>query len=140
MRELFYLRFAILACVLIFASHSDIRRHEVPNRVPVMIAMTGLIDVTPAQIVIRLCTALLLIVPLVIASMLRKNGLGGADIKMLAAGVFVLGPRKGVLALGIGCLLAVLVYIVVRIRKQTWRDPFAFIPYISAGLAAAYFL
>ena len=94
----------LFAALLVYASYSDIRRHEVPYYVPAMIAMAGLISVTNEQIILRIFAALLVVVPLVIVSMLRINGLGGADLLLLAAG------------------------------------PFTFIPYISAGLAAACFL
>ncbi len=62
----------------------------------------------------------------------KKRGIGGGDVKLMAAVGLVLGLSKGFFALFFGCLLAVLVH-PVRMKLEKTGHMFAMGPYFALG-------
>ena len=62
----------------------------------------------------------------------KKEGIGGGDVKMMAAVGLVLGVSKGIFALFFGCLLAVLVH-PIRMKLKKKGHVFAMGPYLAMG-------
>ncbi len=135
------LRGGVLCFALLYASAADIRTREVPDCLPVTIAIAGLIGQTPAKLLVFLLAAVFVTLPQLAAAVWKPGSYGGADIKIMAACAFVLGLGKGLTAIIIGLLLAVVCTAVIRkISRRSIRESFALVPYLSAGSMLAFFL
>ena len=132
----------LYAGFLTFGSISDIRTHTVPDWVWMGVAGTALIGMKLSSLPSMLLGAaavLLIEVPLAVA--MKDRAVGGADIKISAAGAFLLGWRRGLAALIVGLLLAVLIMPVVRaIRHEKQDTRFALVPFLAAGQLALYLI
>ena len=86
-----------LACiltgqVLLFAAEYDYATHTVPDYVPVLILMAGLLEVEFAPALLGL---VLVPLPFVVAALMKEGSIGGGDIKLMGACGFVLGVKRG---------------------------------------------
>ena len=132
---------SIFCFLLLFASNSDIHTREVPDSVSIMIAITALIGKELVNIPIMLLAAVLITLPQLAIAIIKPNTYGGADIKLMAACAFLLGFNKGLIAIIVGLLLAVICTVIIRkMKNQNFNDSFALIPYLAIGVCAAYFL
>ena len=127
---------------LTFGSISDIRTHTVPDWVWMGVGGTALIGMKLSSFPSMLLSAaavLLIEVPLAVA--MKDRAIGGADIKISAAGAFLLGWRKGLAALIVGLTLSILIVPVVRaIRHEKQDTRFALVPFLSAGQLVLYYI
>ena len=127
---------------LTFGSISDIRTHTVPDWVWMGVAGTALIGMKLSSLPSMLLGAaavLLIEVPLAVA--MKDRAIGGADIKISAAGAFLLGWRKGLAALIVGLTLSILIMPVVRaIRHEKQDTRFALVPFLAAGQLVLYYI
>ena len=129
----------LLAGLLIYGSIHDIRTHTMPDWV--WMGITGI-----SFLGIRLCdlpsmllgaaAVLLIEVPLAVA--LKDRAIGGADIKLSAAGAFLLGWQKGLAALILGLTLSLIIVPVARrIRHEDNRKAFPLVPFLAVGIMTA---
>lgn len=128
--------YCLLASALLVLSIIDWRTYEIPFGINVFIALLGLI---------RLCTDLkqwyiYLIgffmvsgIFLLVLLMTKGRGMGGGDVKLMAAAGLLLGAPKIFLAMLIGCLIAVVVH-PVRMKVSGEDHRLAFGPYLAAGI------
>ena len=127
---------------LTFGSISDIRTHTVPDWVWMGVAGTAVIGMKLSSfpsMLLGAAAVLLIEVPLAVA--MKDRAIGGADIKISAAGAFLLGWRKGLAALIAGLMLSILIMPVVRaIRHEKQDTRFALVPFLSAGQLALYYI
>ena len=127
---------------LTFGSISDIRTHTVPDWVWMGVAGTAVIGMKLSSLPSMLLGAaavLLIEVPLAVA--MKDRAIGGADIKISAAGAFLLGWRKGLAALIVGLTLSILIMPVVRaIRHEKQDTRFALVPFLAAGQLVLYYI
>ena len=128
---------AAFAGLLTAASLWDVRKRVIPNTLCVLILLAGLMRFSPAN-VFGILTAL----PLLVAAMLKPDGMGGGDVKLTAACGFVLGFGRGVAGLALGLALTLLFYGALRLRRGAGNAPKALplAPFLSCGFLAAYFL
>ena len=129
----------LLAGFLLYGSIHDIRTHTMPDRV--WMGITGI-----SFLGIRLCdlpsmllgAAAVLLIEVPLAVLLKDRAIGGADIKLSAAGAFLLGWQKGLAALILGLTLSLIVVpIVRRIRHEDSRKAFALVPFLAVGIMTA---
>ncbi len=133
---------ALFCCLLLAASAWDIRKRIVPDTLNVLIFCAGLSTFTPDKL-----AGVLLVLPLLIAALMREGGMGGGDIKLTAAAGFVMGLPAVIVGLILGLSAVLLYHLVIRvIRKlKQLKAPAAsksvlpLAPIISAGIIAAYF-
>ena len=132
----------LLAGFLLYGSIHDIRTHTMPDRVWMGIAGISFLG-------IRLCdlpsmflgVAAVLLIEVPLAVLLKDRAIGGADIKLSAAGAFLLGWQKGLAALILGLTLSLIVVpIVRRIRHEDNRKAFALVPFLAVGIMTAYLM
>ena len=132
----------LLAGFLLYGSISDIRTHTVPDWVWMGVAGSALIGLELSSLPSMLLGAaavLLIEVPLAVS--MRDRAIGGADIKISAAGAFLLGWRRGLAALILGLILAILIVSIVRLIRHDKRDrPFPLVPLLAAGQLVLYLL
>lgn len=129
---------AVLFCGgLLFAAVYDIRTRTVSDGVCILIALAGLINISPASFL----GALLGAAPFYIGSGFGKNGAG--DITLCAAAGFVLGPSRTIAGLtlffvlyGLYVLTAALI---ARLRRRSCPKSCPLVPFLAAGFIPAYF-
>jgi len=120
------------------ASAWDIKKRIIPDTICVFIALTGLFIFEPTKL-----SGVFTAVPFLLAALIR-DGMGGGDIKLMAAAGLVLGLQKGIVAIIMG-LTALLVFHAIRYvcQKSRGRDvpkAYPLAPFLSLGCLAAYFL
>ncbi len=125
---------ALLAAV----SAWDIRKRIIPDTLCLCIALTGLLNFDTMKLL-----GILAAVPFLIAALLF-GGMGGGDIKLMAAAGLVLGLQKSVAAIITG-LTAMLVFhsfcfIYQKSRGRDAPKAYPLAPFLSLGCLAAYFL
>jgi leader peptidase (prepilin peptidase)/N-methyltransferase len=147
---LLFLRFGIgmqsikgltLFMLLLYASNSDLKTREVNDNISIMITITALIGIGISNIPMMLLGAICVTIPQLLMATLKPNSYGGADIKIMAACSFLLGLERGLVAIIVGLLLAVIVTITIRkIQKKDLKDTFPIVPYLSIGSFLAFLI
>ena len=132
----------ILCMILLWASLSDIARHEVPDFITVMILILAFVGFEPGNLPSMLIGASAVFVPQMIVSVIRPGkAIGGADIKISTALAFLLGFEKGILAMLVGMLSGVTFMVIARkVRKENTKDPFALVPFLSFGAIISFLI
>lgn len=127
--------FALLLCV---ASATDLTKRMVPNWLCLGIAGVSVIGFTPVKLL-----GILIALPFLLAAVFF-GGMGGGDIKLMAACGLVLGLPKGLLAAMAGLsllLIYVAIYrIVCRVQRREAKKAFPLAPFLSVGCLLAYFI
>lgn len=131
-----------LACLLLYASCSDLTDHHMDDHIWVTVLALGLCSVGRFGIVSMLIGAAMVFVPQMLVSLIGKgNTLGGADIKLSTALAFLLGWQRGLAALMAGLLAAVIVMAIVqKLNKKKRRQPFALIPFLASAATVVFFV
>ena len=124
-----------LLSLLIYASCSDLTRHEVDDHIWVAVLALSLCSIVTEGILSMLIGAFFVFVPqMAMAFLPPKKTLGGADIKLSTSLAFLLGLWRGVGAYILGLLLAVIcITVYCKVKKRNCKKPFALIPYLSIG-------
>ncbi len=136
----FWIQGALLTGALVCACISDVRTHVVSDWIWIIILFSGLIGIQLQNLPGMLTggTAVLGI-HLVAALVLGERALGGADIKISAAGAFLLGGMRGLYALILGLTLAVIIVPLTRlIHRQKDKTPFPLVPFLAIGILTVY--
>lgn len=115
----------------------DIWKRIIPDTLCMCIALTGLLTVEPVKLF-----GILAAVPFLLAALLL-GGMGGGDIKLMAAVGLVLGFHKSMAAIIMG-LTAMLVFhairfVVQKLRRRAVQKAYPLAPFLSLGCIAAYF-
>ena len=84
------------AALLGAASAWDIKKRIIPDGICLGVALTGLLTFEPIRLF-----GILAAVPFLLAALIR-DGMGGGDIKRMAAAGLVLGLQKGIAAIIMG--------------------------------------
>ena len=101
--------------------------HTVPDYVPVLILLAGMIEVEFAPALLGL---VLVPLPFLAAALIKEGSIGGGDIKLMGACGFMLGVRRGYAALMLGLFLAVVFQTAYAGKKD---KGFALVPYLAVG-------
>lgn len=132
----------LFGLLLLSAAVWDMRNREIPNLIPILLFLCGLIGFRPAA-----STAGLLLVggPFLLAAVLIKRdgfAIGGGDVKLMGACGFVLGVWPGLVQAVLSLSLAVLAGLVeCCLQKRPLsmvRLPLA--PFFCFGGVSAYWL
>lgn len=132
----------VFALILLYASVQDISTHEADDFLWVMLVILSLVNFGEVGIGSMIFGALAVFLPqMFVAVFLKKGGIGGADIKLSTAAALSLGFYGGVIGHCLGLLFAVTAQLLRhRKNKQKRGEPFALLPYLSAGLMIGYFI
>ena len=117
------MRQAVILVVLLAAAMHDARTMRVPNAFPVMIALCGFIPPGAAH-----PAGALAALPLLVAA-LWQGGIGGGDVKVVAALGFALGLSRGLLILALG-LTYTIAWHQFRRHFGTGRRSYPFVPFL----------
>jgi len=124
--------------LLTYVAMIDLRTRTIPDYIPMLIILIGLIDMEPVSAVLGL---ILVPLPYFIMALLKENSIGGGDIKLMGACGFYLGLQAGYVASILGLMLAIIIhfsYSVIGNKKATKNIPLA--PYLGAGCIIANFV
>ncbi len=132
----------ILTLIMLYASLQDLKTHEVPNCIAIMILILSFVRYRSSDLLSMLCGAAVVFIPVLTTTILNSaHPLGGADIKISTALAFLLGVEKGLFALLVGMLLAVVVTAISnKLNQKDQKEPFAVVPYLWIGAALAYMI
>ena len=120
---------------LLGASICDLQKREIPPIFPVIIAIAGLINFSPASLWgIALC------LPFLIAAWRNERRMGGGDIKLVAACGFLLGLPAGTPGLILGLTVQLLIYGAARLFRFQHDRAVPLAPCLSIGFFAAYII
>ena len=130
------LLYALLASALIALSVIDFRTYEIPVGINIFILTLGLIrivtdyaDWLDYAVGFLIVSGFLYIVHLVT----KGRGIGGGDIKLMAAAGLLLGWKLILLAFVLGCIIGSAVHI-ARMKISGQGHMLAFGPYLSVGI------
>ena len=125
----------IFSHILLVSSYSDLKTRECDDYLSVMILITAFIGIEltaiPSMFVAAMFTAGMFLLIVVTVS----DGIGGADIKLASASVFLLGFERGIIGLIAGLLIAI---IVNSIKSK--KSGFPMVPYLTAAFIPAFFI
>lgn len=128
----------IFIVLLLAASLIDIRKRIIPDILCLAIALTGFILFEPVKLL-----GILVALPLLLAALLW-GGMGGGDIKFMAAAGIVLGIRGGMTAMVMGLAALLLFYafhaIVQKLRGRECPKAYPLAPFLSIGCIVIYFM
>ncbi|BAL01694.1 peptidase A24A family protein [Oscillibacter valericigenes Sjm18-20] len=129
---------AFFVALLCAASVTDLIKRIVPNWICLGIAFISIIGFIPGKLL-----GIFIALPFLLAAVFF-GGMGGGDIKLMAACGLVLGLPKGLFATMAGLnllLLYVSIYrIVCRVQRREAKKAFPLAPFLSAGCLLAYFI
>lgn len=124
--------------LLLTASVFDLKKRIIPDSINLAIVVTAMWNFTPVNL-LGIFSAL----PFLISAIFM-GGMGGGDIKFMAACGLVLGLNGGIQATIIG-LLSMLLYAgiyntIQKLRKSEGERSFPLAPFLSIGCIAAYLM
>jgi len=123
----------LLTAAFSYGAYKDIRTGELPDIVPIVILLTGFIGFSPMDSILGLLAAGL---PFLIAAYM--GGMGGGDIRLMAASGFALGLWGGILQTVIGLSIALLF---AAVHKKTRRhDALPLVPFLGVGGVIVYLM
>lgn len=127
----------LFAQLVFIAAVFDAMTYEIPDWLHVLIVLVGFIRINLIDSVIGffLISTLFLVL-----AFITGGGIGGGDIKLMAACGFVLGAVGIVLATFFSILLVLLFKLRWIFRREDRRKEFAMAPYLAAGCFFAYLL
>lgn len=131
--------YALMASALLALSVIDFRTFEIPPVFPLFIGGLGVIQMfldwrqAMSYLLGFLSVSLFL---LFLYWLTKGNGIGGGDIKLMAACGLLLGWKCNILAFFIGCILAS-VFHLLRMKLAGADHKLALGPYLSAGVILA---
>lgn len=130
----------LLTDAFLFASVSDFRIRKVPDWVSIVVAALGLISVSGSKLLWNAVGGAAAFGFFFLAAIISKNKIGGADVKFIAASMFVCGFPEGLAGLILGLLLSV-VGTLIRNKKTKSKDKtMPMIPYLSVGFLTAFMI
>ncbi|QRN85635.1 prepilin peptidase [Clostridia bacterium] len=138
MEYIYIVQLLAFIMLLIYAAMIDLKTRTIPDHIPMLIILIGLIDMEPVSAVLGL---ILVPMPYFIMALLKENSIGGGDIKLMGACGFYLGIQAGYVASILGLMLAIIIhfaYSVIGNKKVTRNIPLG--PYLGAGCIIAYFV
>ena len=134
----------LLVSALIVIAVIDWRTYEIPFGLNVFITALGILSVVN-KLINRDFTGIIdnLIGAVSVSGFLlilylvtRGRGIGGGDIKLMAAAGLLIGVKSIILAFVIGCVLGSVIH-VIRMKVSKTDHVLAFGPYLAAGIFIA---
>lgn len=124
--------------ILIYTIYIDIKTKTIPDKIHILILLISLIKI---NLINSMLGFLIVPLPFFITALLKGGGIGGGDVKFMAASGFLLGIKGGFIASIIGLLLALCVnYIIYKVKNKDKNISFPLAPYLSVGCFLSYLI
>jgi len=135
----------LFAAILLVCAFIDIDAGIIPDRLTYPGLLAGIIlSFFTIGIKTSLLGASLFALVYFIAAVVSKGGMGGGDIKLMAAAGFVLGLRPSMTAMVVGFLVLSLFYgvyaIIQKLRGRDMPRAYPLAPFLSLGCLMVYFI
>ncbi|MGI6562887.1 MAG: prepilin peptidase [Clostridia bacterium] len=128
----------ILCSVLVVISFIDLDTQEIPNGAVLLIIGLGVLNIlldSSLKWTESLIGFFAVSIPMLLIAMVSKGGMGGGDIKLMAAAGLFLGWKNVLTAFFIACLIAgVLGMILILLKKRERKDKIPFGPFLAIGI------
>ncbi len=131
--------YCLMVSALLVLSVIDWRTYEIPFGINVFVFILGVIATALEweQWSLHLIGFFVVSVPLLILFLATQGrGIGGGDIKLMAAAGLVLGWKLTIVAFILGCLIGVIIHY-ARMKFSDEDHVLAFGPYLSIGILLA---
>jgi len=131
------LLYCLLVSALIVLSVIDFRTYEIPVGINYFIAVLGVARVATdytnwlQYLIGMICVSGFL---LLVYWITKGRGIGGGDIKLMAASGLLLGWQLNILAFVLGCILGSVIHL-IRMRFSEEGNVLALGPYLAVGIA-----
>lgn len=124
--------------ILIYTSYEDYRTKTIPDKVHLGIIILGMLQ---SSLVPGIAGFIFVPIPFLITAFMKGGGIGGGDVKFMAANGFMLGLKGGFIASIIGLILAIAVNsIIYKIKGKDKNISFPLAPYLSIGCFLVYLI
>ena len=130
----------LLTDAFLFASVSDFRIRKVPDWVSIVVAALGLISVSGSKLLWNAVAGAAAFGFFFLAAIISKNKIGGADVKFIAASMFVCGFLEGLAGLILGLLLSVVGTLIRNKRTKSKDKTMPMLPYLAVGFLTAFMI
>lgn len=131
----------VLALILLFASLQDLSEHQADDFLWVMLVILSLVNFGDVGIGSMIFGAVAVFVPQFVIAMAIPGKHGGADIKLSTAAALSLGFYGGVIGYMIGLVFAIVFQTIYnKVKKQSNKEAFPLLPFLSTGLMIGYFI
>ena len=125
----------------VMAARIDMAEKRIPDRLPVYMALLGVVALwlfPEHGFADRLAGTALISFPMFLLALILEGAFGGGDVKLMAAGGFLLGWRGVALAALTGMVTGGIYCIVMlAVGRLGRKDRIAFGPFLSLGLSLA---
>ena len=127
----------VIVSILLVISIIDFKIKIIPNQLNVLLFISGIWSGFVFQEVLGVFSVS---IPMFILAILCSGGLGGGDVKLMAASGVLLGIKWNIFAACAGLLLGGLYGFFLLITKRAKRkDCFALGPFLCIGIAVVFF-
>jgi len=128
---------------LVGASASDLATRSIPNRLVAAGALATLVvslAACPSSLPDRALGSLCCAGPLLVAALLRPDGMGMGDVKLAGLIGMLLGPPAGMVAMALACAGGVLIglFLLPFRGRSVLRASIPFGPFLAGGAALAW--
>ena len=124
----------VFLLLLLAASVTDLKKSVVPDLLCMLIALSAAISFRPEQL-----WGIFIAIPFLLAAVFC-GGMGGGDIKLMAAAGLVMGLSAGIFATIVGLSLVLAYSVIVKICKKTQVIAVPLVPFLSVGCVAGYLI
>lgn len=130
--------YSAFASVLIIISFIDIKTRTIPDVLVLFIFIIGILSCffsRQFQLYERIVGVFISSIPLLVAAMFSKGGMGGGDIKLMAASGLLIGYKLSLFSLfaaSIVCSIFGLIYIAIKHKSIKTTLPFG--PFLSGAM------
>ena len=127
-------------CLMGCAVYTDIKKREIPMAIWSSMALISMIDFQAVHLF-----GILAALPLLVAAMMSSSGIGGGDIKLVAAVGLVIGFWKALIGMAIGLSLVIIFHGAVKLicrisSNEHGRKAYPLAPFLALGYLCVYFL
>ena len=132
-----YICMAVNCCILAYGGYIDYKRREIPNVVPIVLMLTGLIS-APHLILFRLAGLAMIASSFILAAKLTNGETPGGDFKLLSALAFSAGVPTVLIVLMLSGIMAVAVGLIRK--KDAVKRHIPLCSYVAPAYVIACFI
>ena len=126
----------IYTIISLIASIQDIKTREVSNIIHILIILIALPNITINKVIGALIGLTVFFIP----NLVKKDGIGGADIKFMFASGLILGTEKIIIATITSMIVAIIYAVLKKSILKHDLKVIPLIPFLFIGCVSSYFI
>lgn len=107
-----WIRCLVLICTFAYGGYTDYKKREIPNAVPIILLLMGLLS---GNLLLRLASMIFTLLILQLTAKTTRQELPGGDLKLICAMAFSIGPAETIFVLALAGVGSVVVSLVKRL-------------------------